>query len=804
MEDEDFDIYADDGLGAAGLGGDDGFLYGDLPMEPATETAAPAPKSEAKPEVERDRRVSQLSTSSYTDAVDYGDDDGPPGLSGPPSAGVVTSAPPDRPVQAKAEPKVEADDLYGQQTPVQASPVPMETTSGQATPVRQMASVTGAQLNAAAYAALTPGKEGPWGTPPTPTNLPRALFIEELPWWTTDEDIKLAITDAGVVDQFVESEFAFSEHRVNGKSKGICYLQFTTPEACQKTKEFFEQMYVFFSVVIYLYSEIHSRKPVVKLVTGATSNPFRTVPKDPKEARLEAAKAARGGPITSAGPSPIAQANSPSTVPNPPVAAGRGTPSARGGAAVAGAGTGARGGYTGAAGFGRGAPYMGAAPGFFEPPEFFPPPMGMPMGGPPPFGDRSFRGGMGRGFPGGHPPRDAYGLGGFYERGPYPGPGGPYFDGPEYEYDAYGPGPGYGRGGPAGRGYPPRPFPHGYDGAGRGRGSGRPDVALPDADRDDDVKKEGPDAWSDSGRGEKRKWAEGENGDREGPDGKRISYDPYRKPDDRGYDRDRYRRDYDRDGRYPGVEVMVKERGREEYDRRSSSGRDRDRDSRDSRDRRDRDRDRDRDYRDRDRDRYGRDRRSPSSSSETYRRQSIASAVERSSAMTPDRRPTTPPPLPDERNRSRSRSRTPARSKSRSRTGTPVSRRTPSPDRRSVSRSPAGGGEGSGFPSSAGASGAGDAMTPPVKDRSRSRTRSRSRSRSTSRHRHRRRKSSRSERDEGGENGDVKSSSSRRKKSSRHSSSKKHKSSHRSSRHRDKDREKEKGDREVKKEGGAE
>lgn len=45
-----------------------------------------------------------------------------------------------------------------------------------------------------------------------------ALFISELFWWTTDDDIRGWVNDAKVENEL--KDVTFSEHKVNGKSKG--------------------------------------------------------------------------------------------------------------------------------------------------------------------------------------------------------------------------------------------------------------------------------------------------------------------------------------------------------------------------------------------------------------------------------------------------------------------------------------------------------------------------------------------------------------------------------------------------------
>jgi hypothetical protein len=55
-----------------------------------------------------------------------------------------------------------------------------------------------------------------------------ALLISELHWWNTDDDIRGWINQAQVEDEL--KEITFSEHKVNGKSKG--FVESTSPE-CQ-------------------------------------------------------------------------------------------------------------------------------------------------------------------------------------------------------------------------------------------------------------------------------------------------------------------------------------------------------------------------------------------------------------------------------------------------------------------------------------------------------------------------------------------------------------------------------------------
>ncbi|CAM0140659.1 unnamed protein product [Umbelopsis sp. WA50703] len=92
-----------------------------------------------------------------------------------------------------------------------------------------------------------------------------ALYVGELDWWVTDEDLKEPIMNVGIGAEL--KEITFYEHKVNGKSRGIAFLQFTTEEASSRAKSALEQ------------NEFTGKLPVVTFTSA--QNPFKHIPKEP-------------------------------------------------------------------------------------------------------------------------------------------------------------------------------------------------------------------------------------------------------------------------------------------------------------------------------------------------------------------------------------------------------------------------------------------------------------------------------------------------------------------------------------------
>ncbi|OAA60058.1 RRM domain protein [Cordyceps fumosorosea ARSEF 2679] len=103
------------------------------------------------------------------------------------------------------------------------------------------------------------------------TTATTALMISELNWWITDDDIR-GWSRAAEVEHDLK-DLTFSEHKINGKSKGQAYVEFNTRQGATATKHHVDK----------LSSEdtqggVH--KKITVMYWNSSANPFKTLPKD--------------------------------------------------------------------------------------------------------------------------------------------------------------------------------------------------------------------------------------------------------------------------------------------------------------------------------------------------------------------------------------------------------------------------------------------------------------------------------------------------------------------------------------------
>jgi len=86
-----------------------------------------------------------------------------------------------------------------------------------------------------------------------------SLYVGNLTWWTTDEDIETAVAQLGINDLL---EIKFHENRVNGQSKGFAMVAFGTDASAKKVMEQLPKI------------ELHNQNPVVTFVNRSALKQF--------------------------------------------------------------------------------------------------------------------------------------------------------------------------------------------------------------------------------------------------------------------------------------------------------------------------------------------------------------------------------------------------------------------------------------------------------------------------------------------------------------------------------------------------
>jgi hypothetical protein len=124
-------------------------------------------------------------------------------------------------------------------------------------------------------------RKSPSDERPIDSGATTALMISDLHWWTTEDDLRKWANQVNAEMEILE--ISFSEHKVNGKSKGQVYMLFASAHSSTAVKHKIESI---------TDGPQQDRKFGVTF-TGPSANPFKTLPKD-APARVKEERSSRG------------------------------------------------------------------------------------------------------------------------------------------------------------------------------------------------------------------------------------------------------------------------------------------------------------------------------------------------------------------------------------------------------------------------------------------------------------------------------------------------------------------------------
>ncbi|KAK1085907.1 hypothetical protein LTR48_004087, partial [Friedmanniomyces endolithicus] len=175
-----------------------------------------------------------MSADDDTFEIDiYGDEDQPEADPEP-----YPAQPEQIPAADSADKHVNGDNVHtnGHETatspPNTSNPPPMNGTTEPPPPQPSLKRKASDDANSPSHNHPDPDPQ-----PLDPSALP-ALKLSDLHWWTTEEDIRGICARALAEPQL--QDLSFNEHKVNGKSKGEAYLEFSSPQAATAVKRVLE------------------------------------------------------------------------------------------------------------------------------------------------------------------------------------------------------------------------------------------------------------------------------------------------------------------------------------------------------------------------------------------------------------------------------------------------------------------------------------------------------------------------------------------------------------------------------------